>query len=196
MANSEQSADQPLISASQNIFLVGPMGAGKSTIGRQLARRLGLAFHDSDQAIEARTGVDIPRIFDIEGEAGFRRREQQIIDELTGLSGIVLATGGGAVLNPENRAHLSDRGFVIYLRADADQLLERTERDSQRPLLQQGDDKLTRIHQLLAERDALYTQLAHLIIDTDRLTVRRTVNNICRRLQAPASLADDEDSAS
>jgi len=196
MANPEQSADQTLIAASQNLFLVGPMGAGKSTIGRQLARRLGLAFHDSDQAIEARTGVDIPRIFDIEGEEGFRQREQQMIDELTGLSGIVLATGGGAVLSPENRRHLSERGFVIYLRADPNQLLERTERDSQRPLLQQGDDKLTRIHQLLAERDALYTELAHLIIDTDRLTVRRTVNNICRRLQALAPLSDDENSAS
>lgn len=165
-----------------NIFLIGPMGAGKSTIGRQLARRLGLVFYDSDQAIEQRTGVDIPRIFDIEGEAGFRRREQQAIDELTQLSGIVLATGGGVVLNADNRGCLRDRGFVVYLRASAEQLLQRTERDTQRPLLQ-GDDRRKRIQQLLAERDPLYTELADLIIDTDSLTVRRTVNNICRQLQ-------------
>ena len=167
----------------RNIFLTGLMGAGKSTIGRQLARRLDMDFHDSDQTIEARTGVDIPRIFDIEGEEGFRRREQQIIDELTGLEGIVLATGGGVVLSPENRAHLHERGFVIYLRANAEQLLERTERDTQRPLLQ-GNDRLARIRELLAEREPFYREVAHLIIDTDGLTVRRTVNNICKHLQS------------
>lgn len=165
-----------------NVFLIGPMGVGKSTIGRQLARRLGLEFHDSDHAIEARTGVDIPLIFDIEGEAGFRRREQQVIDELTALPGVVLATGGGAVLNADNRACLRARGFVVYLRAEPEQLLARTDRDSQRPLLQNGD-RLARIREILAERDPLYQELADLIIDTDRLTVRRTVNNICRRLQ-------------
>lgn len=167
----------------RNIFLIGLMGAGKSTIGRQLARRLGLEFLDSDKAIEARTGVDIPRIFDIEGEEGFRRREGEIIDELTRLNGIVLATGGGAVLLAENRARLRERGLVVYLRASAEQLLQRTERDTQRPLLQQGNDRLGRIRQLLAEREPLYIDLAHLIIDTDSLTVRRTVNNICKQLQ-------------
>lgn len=169
-----------------NIFLVGPMGAGKSTIGRQLARRLEMDFHDSDQTIEARTGVDISRIFDIEGEEGFRRRERQIMDELTQLQGVVLATGGGVVLDPDNRTHLRERGLVVYLRASADQLLERTERDTQRPLLQ-GNDRHGRIRQLLAERDPLYTEVAHLIIDTDSLTVRRTVNSICRHLQSEAS---------
>ena len=168
----------------QNIFLVGLMGAGKSTIGRQLARRLNMDFHDSDQTIEARTGVDIPRIFDIEGEAGFRRREQQIIDELTRLDGVVLATGGGVVLDADNRACLRERGLVIYLKADPGQLLERTERDTQRPLLQQGDDRLGRIRQLLDEREPYYREVAHLIIDTNGLTVRRTVNNICKYLQS------------
>lgn len=166
-----------------NIFLIGPMGVGKSTIGRQLARRLQLEFHDSDQAIEARTGVDIPLIFDIEGEAGFRRREQQIIDELTAMPGIVLATGGGAVLTAANRQCLKDRGFVVYLRADAEQLLARTERDTQRPLLQTAD-KFNRIQEILSQREPLYRELADLIIDTDSLTVRRTVNNICRHLQS------------
>lgn len=166
-----------------NIFLVGPMGVGKSTIGRQLARRLKLDFHDSDQAIEARTGADIPLIFDIEGETGFRRREQQVIDDLTRLQGIVLATGGGAVLSAENRRHLRERGLVIYLRANAEQLLARTDRDKQRPLLQ-SEDKFARIEEILRERDVLYRELADLIIDTDRLTVRRTVNNICRQLDA------------
>lgn len=178
---SQETADAG--SHQRNIFLVGPMGAGKSTIGRQLARRLHMTFYDSDQAIEERTGVDIPRIFDIEGEAGFRRREQQVIDELTQLSGIVLATGGGAVLDSDNRAYLRERGLVVYLRAGAEQLIKRTERDTQRPLLQNSDNREQRILQLLAERDPIYTELADLIIDTDQLTVRRTVNNICRRLQ-------------
>lgn len=165
-----------------NIFLVGPMGVGKSTVGRMLARRLGLEFHDSDQVIEARTGVDIPLIFEIEGEAGFRRRERQVIHELTRLEGIVLATGGGAVLDADNRDDLRDRGYTIYLRADPDKLLQRTARDTQRPLLQ-GDDRLVRIKQLLDEREGLYREVADLIIDTDQLTVRRSVNAICRQLQ-------------
>lgn len=166
----------------RNIFLIGPMGVGKSTIGRQLARRLGWDFHDSDQAIEKRTGVDIPLIFEIEGEAGFRRRECQVIDELTRLQNIVLATGGGAVLEPANRDCLRERGRVVYLRADPEQLLRRTERDRQRPLLE-AQDKLARIKELLAARDGLYREVADLIMDTDQLTVNRLVNSICRRLQ-------------
>lgn len=165
-----------------NIFLVGPMGVGKSTVGRMLARRLGLEFHDSDQVIEARTGVDIPLIFEIEGEAGFRRRERQVLHELTRLEGIVLATGGGAVLDADNRDDLRSRGYTVYLRADPDKLLQRTARDTQRPLLQ-GDDRLARIRQLLDEREELYREVADLIIDTDQLTVRRSVNAICRQLQ-------------
>lgn len=171
----------PTLTYRGNIFLVGPMGVGKSTIGRMLARRLGLVFHDSDQLIESRTGVDIPLIFEIEGEAGFRRRERQVIDELTRLEGIVLATGGGAVLDAANRADLKNRGYTVFLRADPDQLLRRTARDSQRPLLQ-GEDRLARIQELLDQREALYREVADLIIDTDQLTVRRSVNAICKQL--------------
>jgi len=187
MPDTSRPDDHRAADNSQNVFLVGPMGAGKSTIGRQLARRLDAEFLDSDQAIEARTGVDIPRIFDIEGEEGFRQREQQIIDELTQRRGIVLATGGGVVLDPDNRAHLRGRCLVIYLRASAEQLFNRTERDNQRPLLQGGGERLSRIRELLDEREPLYREVAHLIIDTDGLTVRRTVNNICKRLQSPVS---------
>lgn len=165
----------------RNLFLIGPMGVGKSTIGRQLARRLGRDFYDSDQEIEKRTGVDIPLIFEIEGEAGFRRRERQVIDELTQLQSIVLATGGGAVIDPANRDCLRQRGFVVYLRADPEQLLQRTERDCQRPLLQSGN-KLARIRELLTARDALYREITDLIIDTDQLTVRRSLNTICKQL--------------
>ncbi|MEX0951894.1 MAG: shikimate kinase AroK [Gammaproteobacteria bacterium] len=165
-----------------SIFLVGPMGVGKSTVGRQLAKRLQREFHDSDQTIEARTGVDIPLIFEFEGEEGFRRRERQVLDELTALDSIVLATGGGAVLDPDNRTLLAKRGLVVYLRANPEQLLERTIHDQHRPLLQ-TPDRLGRIRELLAERDVLYRGLADLTIDTDRLTVRRSVNAICKKLQ-------------
>jgi len=160
-----------------NIFLVGPMGAGKTTIGRQLAKALSMDFVDSDHEIELRTGANIPLIFDLEGEAGFRRREQAVIDELTRRSGIVLATGGGAVLDPENRAHLSQRGRVIYLHAVADQLVERTARDRNRPLLQ-TDDPRERLESLMEVRDPLYREVADLIIETGGRTVRQVVKEI------------------
>ena len=125
----------------QNIILVGLMGSGKSTIGRHLAKSLELEFVDSDHEIERRTGANIPLIFDVEGEAGFRQREKKVIDELTQRRGVVLATGGGAVLDPENRARLRERGKVIYLYATAEQLLSRTAKDRNRPLLQTADPR-------------------------------------------------------
>ena len=122
-----------------SIFLIGPMGSGKSAVGRRLARELGREFIDSDDAIEERSGVDIPFIFEREGEAGFRQRECKVIDELTQLPGIVLATGGGSAQDPENRQHLRERGFVVYLHATVDQQLKRTRRGRERPMLKTGE---------------------------------------------------------
>ena len=165
-----------------NVFLVGPMGAGKSTIGRQLARELKHEFVDSDREIEERTGVDIPFIFDMEGEAGFRRREARVIDELTRRSGIVLATGGGAVLDPENRRHLASRGTVIYLRTSVDQQLARTARDKKRPLLQTEDPR-ARLEELLREREPLYRSVADIVVETDGRSVRDVVRELVRLLK-------------
>jgi len=165
-----------------NVFLVGPMGAGKSTIGRQLARELKHEFVDSDREIEERTGVDIPFIFDMEGEAGFRRREARVVDELTRRSGIVLATGGGAVLDPENRRHLASRGTVIYLRTSVDQQLARTARDRKRPLLQTEDPR-ARLEELLREREPLYRSVADIVVETDGRSVRDVVRELVRLLK-------------
>lgn len=162
-----------------SFFLAGPMGAGKSTIGRQLARELGKSFHDSDHEIEDRTGVDIPLIFELEGEAGFRKREAEVIDELTRLPDIVLATGGGAILDPQNRAHLKERGTVIYLHASVPQQLKRTARDRNRPLLQTEDPK-ARLTELMAIRDPLYRETADIIIETDGMRVHEVVRKITR----------------
>ncbi len=165
-----------------NIFFVGPMGAGKTTIGRQLARSLGRSFYDSDKEIEARTGANIPLIFELEGEAGFRSREKAMIEELTRQPGIVLATGGGAVLDPDNRKHLSGRGFVIYLSAPIEQLFQRTSRDSRRPLLQ-TDDPRQKLEQILAVRDPLYREVADLVLITDNKPVRNVVNSLLKQLK-------------
>ncbi len=160
-----------------NLFLVGPMGAGKSTIGRQVARLLGCEFLDSDREIERRTGVDIPLIFELEGEAGFRAREKAVIDELSQRRQVVLATGGGSVLDPDNRRHLAGRGLVVYLQTSVDEQLARTRRDRNRPLLQ-TDDPRQRLQQLLAERDPLYRDIADLVIDTDGRTTREVARDI------------------
>lgn len=160
-----------------SLFLIGPMGAGKSTIGRQLSIRLNMEFHDSDHEIEARTGVDIPLIFELEGEAGFRKRERIVIDELTRLPGIVLATGGGAILDAANRRHLSSRGRVVYLHASVNQQLRRTRRDRNRPLLQTKDPR-AKLEELMAVRDPLYREIAHTVIDTDGRRVREVVKQI------------------
>ncbi len=159
------------------IFLVGPMGAGKTTVGRQLAAALGYTFVDSDHEIEARTGADIPWIFQVEGEDGFRRRESQVIDDLTRRPDIVLATGGGAVLRAENRVALHERGFVVYLCADIDHLLARTARDRNRPLLR-TDNPRGVFERLLAEREALYREVAHLEVNTNAGNVREAVHAI------------------
>lgn len=164
-----------------NIFLVGLMGAGKTTIGRHLAKALDKQFEDSDRVIEARTGADIPLIFELEGEAGFRRRERTVIAELTEREDLVLATGGGVVLDRDNRSHLVSRGLVIYLQAPLEQLVERTSSDRNRPLLQTEDPR-ARLTTLLAERDPLYRQVADLIVKTDHRTVRSVVKEIHKRL--------------
>lgn len=148
-----------------NIFLVGLMGAGKTTVGRRLAKRLGKSFYDCDEEIERTTGVKIPVIFDIEGEAGFRAREARMLAELVVRSDIVLATGGGAVLSADNRKLLAENGLVVYLRALASDLWARTRHDRNRPLLK-TDQPLARLEELYAERDPLYRSIADLIVDT------------------------------
>lgn len=149
-----------------SVFLIGPMGAGKTTIGRKLSDKLKCPFYDSDHYIEDRCGADIPWIFDVEGEAGFRQREVQAIDDLTQKKDIILATGGGCILREENRHHLLERGIVIYLCASINQQVRRTNKDKNRPLLQTANPKQT-LTQLFEQRDPLYRSVAHLIIETD-----------------------------
>jgi shikimate kinase len=164
------------------------MGSGKSTIGRLLSNELHQEFVDSDKVIEERAGADIPWIFDVEGEVGFRNREQTVIDLLTQQERIVLATGGGAVLRPENREHLKARGFVVYLQTSVEQQLERTARDRNRPLLHNDDPRgvLTR---LMAERDPLYRDCCDLIVRTDRRHPRSVVAEIVRHLNKHRALS-------
>jgi len=165
-----------------NVFLVGPMGVGKTTIGRVLASQLELEFYDSDNEIEFSTGADIPWIFDVEGEAGFRLRESKMIDQLSSKQNIVLATGGGAVLSAENRQRLKARGVVVYLRASINQQVERTNRDKNRPLLQNADPE-QKIRELMQIRDPLYREIADIIVDTNRRNPRSVSQDICRKLQ-------------
>ena len=165
-----------------NIFLIGLMGAGKSTIGRQLARELDKDFRDSDSEIEKRTGVSIDVIFDIEGEQGFRRREIGILKELVEERGIVLATGGGAVMAVENQQLLKDNGWIIYLQASAEHLAGRVRLDRRRPLLQSGD-KLEKIGDLLAQREPIYQQLADLVVETSNRSVPGVVREISRMVK-------------
>lgn len=164
------------------IFLVGPMGAGKSTIGKYLAQHLKLRFADTDTEIEARTGADIPWIFDVEGEAGFREREVQVVEEMTTWDDIVLATGGGVVMRPENRQALGARGYVVYLHATVEEQVRRTRRDRRRPLLQKGDPEQV-LRALMAVRDPLYREIADYTIDTDGCSPRTVAQRLVRDLQ-------------
>ncbi|GGW78853.1 shikimate kinase AroK [Alteromonas halophila] len=165
----------------RNIFLVGPMGAGKSTIGRHLADELHLEFFDSDQEIERRTGADIAWIFDLEGEDGFRKREENIINELTDKQGIVLATGGGSVVNKAVRNRLSARGIVVYLQTTIDKQVARTQRDKRRPLLQ-SDNPEQVLRDLADERNPMYEEVADYIIDTDDQSARAVANQIVSKI--------------
>lgn len=166
-----------------NIFLVGMMGAGKTSVGRVLAKRLNKVFYDSDHVIEERTGVKIPVIFEIEGEPGFRHRESCVLEELTALDDIVLATGGGAVLAQKNRERLRAGGTVVYLRASVKDLLNRTRHDKNRPLLQTADPR-ARLDELYEMRDPLYREVAHVTIDTGSQSLATLVNRLHHALEA------------
>jgi shikimate kinase len=167
----------------ENIYLIGLMGAGKTTIGRQLAKALSMPFYDSDKAVEESTGVDIPTIFEFEGEEGFRGREQKMIQKLTQLKGIVLATGGGAILREENRKVLKDNGYVVYLQCSVERILERTRRDTQRPLLKTDNPK-ERLQLLFEQRQPLYLACADFKIDTGIHKSKTVVSRILEEYNA------------
>lgn len=169
-----------------SIFLIGPMGAGKTTIGRRLALALRREFLDSDQEIERRAGASIPLIFELEGESGFRVREKAVIAELTQRPDIVLATGGGAILDSENRRCLTGRGVVVYLRASVDEQLRRTRQDGNRPLLQTADPR-ARLAELFHQRDPLYREAADLILSTEDRPLNQVTREILRRLNEDRS---------
>jgi len=166
----------------RNIFLIGPMGAGKSTIGRELAEKLHLDFYDSDQEIERRTGADIAWVFDLEGEEGFRKREETVIDDLSEMQGIVLATGGGSVISTQIRNRLSARGIVVYLETTIDKQVARTQRDRRRPLLQTSEEPRKVLERLALERNPLYEEIADVIVPTDDQSAKIVANKIIERI--------------
>lgn len=166
----------------RNVFLIGPMGAGKTTVGKLLADELSLDFHDTDREIEERTGADIPWIFDMEGEEGFRKREAAMLDELTSRNGVLVATGGGVILREENRKRLVSRGTVVYLDAPLDQQVERTNRDRSRPLLEDGDPRVI-LEGMQAERDPLYREVADHVFRSDKRSARMLAGEIARTLR-------------
>ena len=167
----------------QNIYLIGLMGVGKTTIGKQLAKALQRPFYDSDKVLEDCMGVDIPTIFSYEGEEGFRLREQVIIQQLTAIPGIVMATGGGSIIKPENREALKNTGFVVYLQCSIDKILYRTRNDTQRPLLRTENPR-ERLRSLLAQRDPLYMECADFKIDSGNLPGKTVVKTILQQYQA------------
>jgi len=171
-----------------NVILVGMMGAGKTTVGRLLARRLKRAFYDSDEEIERRCGVRIPVIFDIEGEAGFRTREAQAIAELCAIDGVVLATGGGAVLAEENRRRMAAHGTVVYLHARPGYLWQRVRHDRNRPLLAAPDPQ-KKLEELYAVRDPLHREVADIVVDTGRQSVQTLAKELLARLEPPCKLS-------
>jgi len=166
---------------SGNLFLVGMMGAGKTTVGKLLAQQSGKTFVDSDEEIQQRTGVTIPHIFDVEGEAGFRQREVNVVQQLVKLDNIVLATGGGVVLNEQNRDALRCNGIVVYLKSAVHDLWQRTRHDRNRPLLQTADPR-ARLKELYEQRDPLYTQVADLVIPTGKQNVHSLVLQLQQEL--------------
>jgi len=166
----------------RNIFLIGPMGAGKSTIGREIADRLHLEFFDSDQEIERRTGADIAWVFDLEGEEGFRKREETVIEDLSEKHGIVLATGGGSVISTNVRNHLSARGIVVYLETTIDKQVARTQRDRRRPLLQTEEEPRTVLENLAVARNPLYEEIADVIVKTDDQSAKVVAHKIIEKL--------------
>jgi shikimate kinase len=168
--------------AKRNIFLIGPMGSGKSAVGRQLARLFRFTFHDSDADIEAKTGVDIAFIFEKEGEVGFRLREKESIERLTRLDGVVLATGGGAVIDPDNRRVLAERGAVVYLETSIDQQIARTRHGRHRPLLNDTDPE-EKLKELMLRRAFLYAQIADLTVSTDGRRVQLVAEEIYQALR-------------
>lgn len=161
----------------KNLFLIGPMGAGKSAVGKQLARMLHMTFVDSDDEIEQRTGVDIPFIFEKEGEEGFRKREARIIDELSQGDGVILATGGGAVVDASSRSKLGARGYVVYLRTSVRQQLERTSKGRERPMLSNGNPEQV-LADLMELRDPMYREIADLVVETDGRRVQVVASEI------------------
>jgi shikimate kinase len=169
----------------RNIFLIGPMGSGKTAVGRHLARLLRFSFHDSDADVEAKTGVDIQFIFEKEGEAGFRVREKESIERLTNLDSIVLATGGGAVIEADNRRVLAERGVVVYLETSVDQQLERTRHGRHRPLLNDTDPE-DKLKELMLRRAVLYAEIADITVSTDGRRVQLVAEEIHQELRRAA----------
>jgi shikimate kinase len=184
-----------LMRATRNVYLIGPMGSGKTAVGKHLARSLHLAFYDSDVEIEHRTGVDIPFIFEKEGEAGFREREREVIDSLTQLKNVVVATGGGVVVTAENRDRLMNRGCVVYLKTGVQQQLERTRHGRQRPLLYTADPE-AKLRELMAHRAPLYESIAEITVLTDGRQVRAVADEILQRLKESAAARRDPGEAS